>query len=110
MHDSTVTVCICTYRRPDPLRRLLVALGEQQTRGRFSYSIVVADNDRCESAREVVARFAAESPVAVTYCVEPEQNIALARNRALMDAGGDFVAFIDDDEFPADDWLSRLLH
>jgi glycosyltransferase involved in cell wall biosynthesis len=107
--DATVTVCICTYRRPKPLRRLLVALSGQRTEARFSYSIVVADNDRGESAREVVARFAAESPLAVTYCVEPEQNIALARNRALGAASGDFVAFIDDDEVPADDWLIRML-
>ncbi len=37
-----------------------------------------------------------------------EQNIALARNRAIEHADGDFVVFIDDDEFPAKDWLHNL--
>lgn len=106
---KTVTVCICTYRRPEPLRRLLDEVARQDTAGRFSYSLVVADNDRGESARAVVRQFAATSSVAVTYRVEPEQNIALARNRALERAGGDFVAFIDDDEFPAPDWLARMV-
>lgn len=105
----SVTVCICTYRRPDQLRRLLVALASQDTTRRFSYSIVVADNDHCESARHVVEEFRATSAVAVTYCVEPEQNIALVRNRALEYAVGDFVAFIDDDEFPTEDWLATML-
>ena len=110
MSAPGITICICTYRRPDQLLRLLKALQRQDTRDRFSYSIVVTDNDHAESARDVVLRFAATSPVGVTYCVESEQNIALARNRALAQARGDFVAFIDDDEFPGEDWLAGLLN
>jgi GT2 family glycosyltransferase len=51
----------------------------------------------------------ASTGLAITYCVEPEQNIALARNRAVANASGDFIAFIDDDEFPGRDWLLQLL-
>jgi len=40
--------------------------------------------------------------------VEPRQNIALARNKAIENADGDFVAFIDDDEFPTKHWLLTL--
>ena len=29
------------------------------------------------------------------YCVEPRQNIALTRNKAIEHAKGDFIAFID---------------
>lgn len=103
-----VCVCICTYKRPAPLRRLLVALSAQETADRFSYSIVVADNDRSESARAVVSEVAAAVPLAMHYCVEPTQNIALARNKAVEHSTGDLVAFIDDDEAPPRDWLVRL--
>src|SRR5205823_14051562 len=103
-----VTVCICTYKRVALLNRLLAELARQATDGQFSYSIVVADNDRDESARLPSAEFAARSNVALTYCVEPRQNIALARNRAIQHATGDFVAFIDDDECPTDRWLLTL--
>ena len=44
----------------------------------------------------------------MTYCVETQQNIALARNKVIANAQGEFIAFIDDDELPADDWLLRL--
>ena len=110
MSGASVTVCICTYKRSELLRRLLRALARQQTAERFSYSIVVADNDDQGSAQEVVAQFAATASVAVTYCVEPEQNIALTRNRALAHAGGDYIAFIDDDEFPDEHWLATMLN
>lgn len=83
-------------------------LAEQKTKGRFSFSIVVVDNDRDESARFVAERAGALSPVRVSYCVEPRQNIALARNKAIEQATGEFVAFIDDDEFPITSWLLIL--
>ena len=103
-----VTVCICTYKRPEFLRRLLEKLSLQETEGLFSFSIVVADNDSEQSARAVVTEFAEASPVEVIYCLERQQNIALARNRSLENAKGDFVALIDDDELPIQNWLLIL--
>ena len=103
-----ISVCICTYKRPRFLKRLLEELDGQDTSGLFTYSIVVADNDHLQSGEAVVRDFAAASSIPITYCVEPRQNIALARNKAIENAKGDFVAFIDDDEFPAKRWLLTL--
>lgn len=103
-----ISVCICTYRRPLLLKRLLTELTRQDTKGFFSFSVVVADNDHRQSAKQVVSEFAATSSIPISYCVEPEQNIALVRNKALENANGEFIAFIDDDEIPAEDWLCRL--
>src|SRR5205809_7634006 len=83
-----ISVCICTYKRLGLLERLLNALRDQHTSEQFDYSIVVADNDRLRSAESVVRAFAATSAIAIEYCVEPRQNIALARNRAIQHAGG----------------------
>ena len=103
-----ISVCICTLKRPELLSRTLASLENQQTDGLFTYAVVVADNDCRQSAEEVVAAFSSATPMPVTYCVEPQQNIALARNKAIENATGDFIAFIDDDEFPASDWLLNL--
>lgn len=92
------------------LRQLLTGLGAQDTAGRFTYSIVVSDNDQRESARAVVDEWAASAAIPPRYCVEPRQNIALARNRAVENAEGDFIAFIDDDEEPCAHWLRELVH
>jgi succinoglycan biosynthesis protein ExoM len=103
-----VSVCICTYKRPKFLTRLLAGVCTQETGGLFTHSVVVVDNDRLESARQVVADWSARSGLAITYCVEPRQSIALARNKAVENARGGFVAFIDDDEFPDKRWLLTL--
>ncbi|PYX10826.1 MAG: glycosyltransferase family 2 protein [Acidobacteria bacterium] len=105
---SHISVCICTYKRPEFLRRLLNDLFRQDTGVAFTYSIVVVDNDKLCSAQTVVSELAADSTISVSYCVEPRQNIALARNMAVENAQGDFIAFIDDDEFPTKGWLATL--
>jgi glycosyltransferase involved in cell wall biosynthesis len=104
-----ITVCICTFKRPELLGQILDAIARQETHNQFTYSIVVSDNDCAESARSTVETFKARSGMEVVYAVEPEQNIALARNRALANAHGEYVALIDDDEFPVSDWLLKLL-
>lgn len=108
-HLPHISVCICTYKRPSLLRRCLDSVCDQRTAGLFSYSVVVADNDVMESARETVEAMAADSKVAILYCVEPRQNIARTRNKAVGASSGDFVAFIDDDEFTTCTWLLTLL-
>ena len=105
---SHVSVCICTFKRPALLERLLAALNRQETGGQFTISIVVVDNDAAESGRSAVNRHAAQPAVPISYHVESKQNIAMARNRAVSEATGDLIAFIDDDECPPPSWLLAL--
>lgn len=103
-----ISVCICSYKRPHLLRRLLAELAQQKTEGLFTYSVVVVDNDEMRSAENMVREFEASAGMEVRYCAEPRQNIALARNRAVENAEGEYIAFIDDDEFPEKNWLLTL--
>jgi len=103
-----ICVCICTYKRPELLNKLLKKLQNQITEGLFLYSIVVVDNDSAQSARSTVDVLKNRPPIDIDYYVEPEQNIALARNKAVENAKGNFIAFIDDDEVPTDCWLLDL--
>lgn len=104
-----ITICICTYKRPDMLQRLLEQLRTQRTEGRISFGVVVVDNDRAKSAEATTTAFAQTVGFPVSYQNEPRQNIALARNKGVENATGEFIAFIDDDEFPNDDWLLTLV-
>ena len=56
-----ISVCVCTYKRPHLLKRLLKELLRQDTGGLFSYSIVVADNDEARSAEATVSEVSAST-------------------------------------------------
>ena len=103
-----ICVCVCTYRRHGLLQRLLTDLQKQATDGLFAYSVVVVDNDAVPSARPIVEEISEKASVNIGYFHEPRRNISHARNLAVEKAVSDFVAFIDDDEFPADRWLVNL--
>ena len=103
-----ITVCVCTFKRSAWLSSLLGHLEAQRTDGLFTHDVVVADNDAARSAEGVVVHYATTSTMRITYCVEPEQNISLVRNRAVANARGQLLAFIDDDELPVTDWLFEL--
>jgi glycosyltransferase involved in cell wall biosynthesis len=83
-------------------------LQNQATNGQFTYSIIIVDNDRDLSARQIVAEISNTSLISIKYLFETRQNISLARNKAIESAQGAYIAFIDDDEFPSNTWLNNL--
>ncbi|WP_218822378.1 glycosyltransferase family 2 protein [Geodermatophilus pulveris] len=101
-----VTVAVPTYRRPGHLRELLPRLLDQAREvgadGRYAVDVLVVDNDPDGSGAAAAA--------GVRYVAEPTPGIAAVRNRALTEAAdARLLAFIDDDERPADGWLAHLL-
>jgi succinoglycan biosynthesis protein ExoM len=103
-----VAICIATYRRPAGLRKLLDSLNILT----FSHvapriTVVIVDNDA--SSELSVADLRVAYPC--VYRLEPQRGLAAVRN-ACLDAAptdADFVAFIDDDEWAAPEWLDALL-
>jgi succinoglycan biosynthesis protein ExoM len=106
-----VAICICTFRRPRQLSRLLSALlGVTRP---AATCFVIVDNDGKDSEIEVlVTNFRAASKAPVEYLVEQSPGISAARNAALAAArrtGAAMMAMLDDDGWPSRDWLTSLL-
>ncbi|HEY1837642.1 MAG TPA: glycosyltransferase family 2 protein [Rhizomicrobium sp.] len=108
-----VTVCIPSFRRPKGLAKLLAALGALETRA--AIVVVVADNDsERHEASDLCAETSSKGYRWPLDCViVPERGIAQARNalveRALSAHQGEFIAMLDDDEWPAPQWLDEFL-
>jgi glycosyltransferase involved in cell wall biosynthesis len=90
------------------LNRLIDSLQKQESKGLFTFSITVVDNDNLGSGRALVASIQKSSAIPIHYNIEPVQNISLARNRALTSTEADYYACIDDDEFADELWLFNL--
>ncbi len=103
-----IDVCIASYQRPLMLSNLLHSLANQELDG-ISMRVIVIDNDCKKSAYPVVKAFQEKHAFEMTYDVEPQKNISLARNRALRHVKADYLAFVDDDEVVSKKWLRALL-
>ena len=102
-----VSICVCTYRRPHLLSLLLDSLAKQSFGDLFE--VVVVDNDSTASAAHVVnAAKKSYVNLNIRYAVESQKGISFARNTAASLAAGHFLAWIDDDETAAENWLMSL--
>jgi len=105
---AMVDVLVCTFRRPALLLKTLDGI-ERCAAKLGNVRIVIVDNDQAQSAREVVRHWALGAKAEVLYLSQPIQNISLSRNMALANATAPWIACIDDDEVPDEDWLISLL-
>ena len=97
-----VTVAVCTRGRPDELARCLEGLRAQ--RDPPPHELVVVDNAPADTlTRDLVEHFPE-----CRYVVEEAGGLGFARNRALREARGEILAFVDDDAVPADGWLRAV--
>jgi succinoglycan biosynthesis protein ExoM len=105
-----VAICISTFKRIKLLQELLRGISELtfQKVPMPEIQVIVTDNDASGTAADVCRSTPKRWPV--RYTIEPRRGISQARNRAIHEATGvDFIAFIDDDEFPETAWLDELL-
>jgi succinoglycan biosynthesis protein ExoM len=108
-----IAICVATYQRPEGLKRLLAGLNQLT----FSYverpdiEIIVVDNDASKSAQTFCESIKPNLQWQLKYVTESQRGISYARNKAIASVSkdADFVAFIDDDEVPAPNWLEELL-
>ena len=108
--DPTISICVCTYRRPTWLARLLDSIDAQVFRDeRPRVEVIVADNDPERSAAGVVS--ARDGVWPVRYVHVPTRGIAPARNASIRGASAtsEWIVFIDDDEHASPTWLDELL-
>lgn len=107
MTPRTLTITIASAGR-ETLARTLDSLDAMTIPPGLAIDIVVADDSRDgKAAASVAGRARALLPV--TVLPVGAGNVSLARNACLDAATGDILAFVDDDEWVAHDWLERML-
>ena len=109
LEKTSIDICIATYKRPLLLKKLLESLIEQTIIETHKIRVIIIDNDANKSAETVVESFFKDKKIEYIYDVQLQKNISLTRNKALEYANADYLAFIDDDEWAASDWLETLL-
>lgn len=103
-----LTVAIPTYNGERRLPKLLERLRSQTEVECINWEIIIIDNNSSDGTAKVVADQQANWPLAypLKYYFEAEQGAAFARQRAVREAKGSLICFIDDDNLPDSRWLA----
>lgn len=97
-----VTVAVCTRNRTEDLAGCLEAL---ERLDHPALDLLVIDNAPAGDATERLVR---ERHPRVRYCREPRPGLDWARNRAVLEARGEVVAFTDDDVRVDPQWARAI--
>lgn len=110
--QTRIAIAAATFRRPDGLTRLLDSIEALETDA--AVRVVICENDaEGQAGRRVVEdRVAAGYRFPLECILADERGVSHARNALfahLADTQNcDFAALIDDDEWPATQWLSAF--
>ncbi|HTT97996.1 MAG TPA: glycosyltransferase [Rhizomicrobium sp.] len=105
-----VVVAIPTFRRPQSLMRLLAALAKLETHA--DVTIIVADNDAEKHEGFDVCEALCDYRWPLDHFIAPARGIANVRNALVERAlthDCEFIAMLDDDEWPEPGWLDAFL-
>ena len=105
----TVTIAVPTHNRARLLGGTLASIAALKYSGRVNPECLIVDNNSPDDTRDKVEVFARTAPIAVRYVVEPQLGSSYARNRAIAEARGEYIFFIDDDALAEPDWAIELL-
>ncbi len=105
-----VVVCIPTFKRPRMLARLLDAIARLETDAEVS--VLVADNDAETHAGLDLCHGMVAYRWPLAAVIAEKRGIAQVRNTLVEHAlktDAQFIAMIDDDEWPEPQWIARFL-
>ncbi|MGQ8870923.1 glycosyltransferase [Paenibacillus sp. TSA_86.1] len=105
-----VTVAICTYNRAqDAIEAIRSAV--QQSYASDDYEILLIDNNSKDNTRDQVLQTILQNDQHhIRYVLEVKQGLSVARNRAIQEARGQYILFLDDDAFASKDWIRHIVH
>jgi glycosyltransferase involved in cell wall biosynthesis len=103
--SPALSVILCSHARPGYLAACLAGLSRQQPVEGGVETIVVDSASPPEAAAEI-ARLAVAHGARLVACSVP--GLSLARNEGLAAAAAPWVAYLDDDAVPEDDWAASL--
>lgn len=98
---------ICTANRSARLAETLLAL--LPVVDARTAEIVVVDNGSSDGTPRLLAEIVAAHPGTMRAVREERAGLSAARNRAVREARGELLLFLDDDALPAPGWLEAYL-
>lgn len=103
---SFLTVALCTHNHADRLARTLADLVQLRLPNQ-PCELLVIDNASSDTTHQVLAA-SGWRPAGMDVRIVREEKLGLsnARNRALQEARGHYILFMDDDETPDSAWLT----
>ncbi|MCP2730928.1 hormogonium polysaccharide biosynthesis glycosyltransferase HpsE [Symplocastrum sp. BBK-W-15] len=102
------SVAIRTYNGEQRLPEVLDRLKTQVGVDNISWEIVIIDNNSTDNTAKIIEQYQSDwcNSYPLKYYFEPKQGASFARKRAIQEAQGFLIGFLDDDNVPTANWVA----
>lgn len=100
-----VSVIIPVYNVEKYIGRCLDSIFSQTFQ---DYEVIVVNDGSPDASQKVIDAFASQHPDKLVSLSQQNAGVSAARNRALEQARGDYLVFLDSDDFVEPDYLQTL--
>ncbi|OAB41553.1 glycosyl transferase family 2 [Paenibacillus macquariensis subsp. defensor] len=106
--NITVTVAICTHNRAKDTGEAIESVLIQNYPNE-EIEIIVIDNRSTDNTVEVVNNLRLRHGSRIRYIFEDKLGLSVARNRAIREAKGKYILFLDDDALASIEWVRNIV-
>lgn len=104
--NPEISVAVCTYNRADVLPKCLESLAHQTASSEL-FEVLIIDNNSTDDTKKIALDFCGKHSN-FKYIFEEKQGLSHARNRAIEEARGEYLTYIDDDAIADKEWIEKI--
>ncbi|MFA5156304.1 MAG: glycosyltransferase [Candidatus Omnitrophota bacterium] len=102
-----ISIVLPTHNRSSSLKNVIETILGQEPIDSISFELLVVDNNSTDDTKDIVKNLAIRNN-RIKYHFEKQRGRSCALNKGIIEAQGDILAIIDDDDVPSRYWLSAI--
>lgn len=104
-----VSIVICCYNSAARLPQTLHHLASQKVSPEICWEVIVVDNASTDNTAQIALElWPLDFPTPLRVVREPQPGLSFARRRGFEEAQYEFVSFVDDDNWVANNWVETV--
>ena len=105
-----IDIVICTYNNAPLLDKALSAISQQIVSPKLEWRVLVVDNNCTDNTQKIVEKYRVLGQIPQLSTVsETQQGLTYARHCGVKNTTADWIAFVDDDCFLAENWVEQAV-
>ena len=105
-----ISICIATYKRFEMLSNCVLQINKLDIPTNVELNVIIVDGEQA-TPKERIKHIKQISKFSLSYNISKKNGISSNRNQLMdfaLEKNADYIAFIDDDEYPNKNWIFNL--
>lgn len=101
---ANISIIIPVYNRE---KEIQIALDSLLRQSYLKFEVLIVDDGSTDKTSQIVKRYC-EQDLRFKYFFQNNAGVSTARNKGIKEARGEYICFLDSDDYFADDYLEKM--